>query len=170
MFLLFYFVKNICGKFLKRWEYQTTWPASSETCMQVKKQQLELDMVPNWERSMSRLNIVTLVVTQGQTSRENQGGSWSAEMEKPDPYHPSLPHVVTINGFQVLRNSITCLPSYPIGRRYLPYSPRLPTLYMCLIQSANDMQDLYPTPCILGIIVDFILCSTSVLLWAGPLF
>ena len=25
-------------------EYQTTWPASWETCMQVKKQQLELDM------------------------------------------------------------------------------------------------------------------------------
>ena len=33
-----------CGKFLKRWEYQTTWPASWEICMQVKKQQLELDM------------------------------------------------------------------------------------------------------------------------------
>ena len=32
------------GKFLKRWEYQTTWPASWEICMQVKKQQLELDM------------------------------------------------------------------------------------------------------------------------------
>ena len=33
-----------CGKFWRRWEYQTTWPASWETCMQVKKQQLELDM------------------------------------------------------------------------------------------------------------------------------
>ena len=33
-----------CGKFLKRWEYQTTWPASCEICMQVKKQKLELDM------------------------------------------------------------------------------------------------------------------------------
>ena len=33
-----------CGKSWKRWEYQTTWPASWETCMQVKKQQLELDM------------------------------------------------------------------------------------------------------------------------------
>ena len=32
------------GKFLKRWEYQTTWPASWGICMQVKKQQLELDM------------------------------------------------------------------------------------------------------------------------------
>ena len=33
-----------CGKFWKRSEYQTTWPASWETCMQVRKQQLELDM------------------------------------------------------------------------------------------------------------------------------
>ena len=32
------------GKFWKRWEYQTTWPASWETCMKVRKQQLELDM------------------------------------------------------------------------------------------------------------------------------
>ena len=32
-----------CGKFWKRWEYQTTWPASRETYMQVRKQQLELD-------------------------------------------------------------------------------------------------------------------------------
>jgi len=28
-----------CGKFWKRWEYQTTWPASWEVCMQVRKQQ-----------------------------------------------------------------------------------------------------------------------------------
>ena len=33
-----------CGKFWKRWEYQTTWPASWETYMEVRKQQLELDM------------------------------------------------------------------------------------------------------------------------------
>ena len=33
-----------CEKFWKRWAYQTTWPASWETCMQVRKQQLELDM------------------------------------------------------------------------------------------------------------------------------
>ena len=32
------------GKFWKRWEYQNTLPASWETCMQVKKQQLEPDM------------------------------------------------------------------------------------------------------------------------------
>ena len=73
---------NNCGKFFKRWEYQTTLPASWEICMQVKKQQLEPDMeqhtwllleqhtwlflephmVPNWERSTSRLYIVSLLI------------------------------------------------------------------------------------------------------------
>jgi len=33
-----------CGKFWKRWKYQTIWPASWEICMQARKQQLELDM------------------------------------------------------------------------------------------------------------------------------
>ena len=52
-----------CGKFLKTWEYQTTWPASWEMCTQVKKQQLEPDrLVPNWERIMSRLYTVTLLI------------------------------------------------------------------------------------------------------------
>ena len=31
-------------KIFKRWEYQTTWPASWEIYMQIKKKQLELDM------------------------------------------------------------------------------------------------------------------------------
>ena len=37
-------VTTNCGKFFKRGEYQTTLPDSWETCMQVKKQQIELDM------------------------------------------------------------------------------------------------------------------------------
>ena len=37
-------VHKDCGKFLMRWEDQTTWPASWEICMQVKKKQLEPDM------------------------------------------------------------------------------------------------------------------------------
>ena len=37
-------VDHNCGKFFRRWDYQTTWPASWEICMQVRKQQLELDM------------------------------------------------------------------------------------------------------------------------------
>ena len=32
------------GEFWKRWEYQITWPAFWEICLQVRKQQLELDM------------------------------------------------------------------------------------------------------------------------------
>ena len=43
------------GKFLKSWEYQTTLPASWETCMQVKKQTLELDME---QRTGSKLEMV----------------------------------------------------------------------------------------------------------------
>ena len=35
---------NKLWKILKEKEYQTTWPASWEICMQVRKQQLELDM------------------------------------------------------------------------------------------------------------------------------
>ena len=39
----FVWITTNCGKLLKRWEYKTTWPASWEICMQVKKQQLEPD-------------------------------------------------------------------------------------------------------------------------------
>ena len=37
-------ITTSCGKFLKRWKYQTTLPASWEVCMQVKNKQLEPDM------------------------------------------------------------------------------------------------------------------------------
>ena len=37
-------ITKYCEKFFKIWEFQTTLPASWETYMQVKKQQLELDM------------------------------------------------------------------------------------------------------------------------------
>ena len=40
----FVWITTNYGKFLKRWEYQTPWPASWEIWMQIKKQQLELDM------------------------------------------------------------------------------------------------------------------------------
>ena len=41
--LTVWFTTN-CGKFLKRWDYQATWPPSWEICVQVEKQQLEVDM------------------------------------------------------------------------------------------------------------------------------
>ena len=43
-----------CGKFFKRWEYQTTLPASWEICVQVKKQQLELDMEQETDSKFKR--------------------------------------------------------------------------------------------------------------------
>ena len=55
-----------CGKFWKRWEYQTTWSASWEICIQVRKQQLELHMVKqtgsNRKSNTSRLHTVTLLI------------------------------------------------------------------------------------------------------------
>ena len=53
-----------CGNFFKRWEFQTTWPAPWEICVQFKKQQLELEnrLDANRERSTSRLCIVTLLI------------------------------------------------------------------------------------------------------------
>ena len=54
---------NKLWKIFKRWAYQTTLPASWETYMQVKKQQLELDMEElTGERSTSRLYIVILLI------------------------------------------------------------------------------------------------------------
>ena len=62
----FVWITTNCGKFWKRWKYQTTWPASWETYMQVRKPQLELDMnnrlVPNRKKGTSRLYIVTLLI------------------------------------------------------------------------------------------------------------
>ena len=50
-------ITTYCRKF-KRWEFQTTLSASCKTCMQVKKQQSELDMgqltCSNWEKNISR--------------------------------------------------------------------------------------------------------------------
>ena len=55
-----------CGKFFKRWECQTTWPASWEICVQVKKQHLEPDMEQQTGsksgREYIRLYIVTLFI------------------------------------------------------------------------------------------------------------
>ena len=40
----FVWITTNCGKFLNRWEYQTTLLASWEICTHAKKQQLEVDM------------------------------------------------------------------------------------------------------------------------------
>ena len=54
------------GKFWKRWKYRTTWPASWETCMQVRKQQVELDMEQQTGSKLGKeyamADIVTLLI------------------------------------------------------------------------------------------------------------
>ena len=63
---VFVWITRNCGQFWKRWEYQATWPASGETYMQVRKQQLELDMEQQTgskqEKEYVRLYIVTLLI------------------------------------------------------------------------------------------------------------
>ena len=49
-----------CGTFFQRWEYQIILPASWETCMQVKKQWLEMDM-EQWTGSQLRKEYVKAV-------------------------------------------------------------------------------------------------------------
>ena len=55
-----------CGQFLKRWGYQTILPVSWETCMQVKKQQLEPDMEQQtglkFGKEYVKVYIVTLLI------------------------------------------------------------------------------------------------------------
>ena len=55
-----------CGRFFKTWDYQTTWPASWEICMHVKSNSWNRTwnnrLVPNRERSMSRLYIVIVLI------------------------------------------------------------------------------------------------------------
>ena len=57
---------NKLWKILKEMGIQTTWPASWETYMQIRKQQLELDMEQqtgsNRKRRTSRLHIVSLLI------------------------------------------------------------------------------------------------------------
>ena len=50
-------VTTNCGKFFKRWEYQTTLPASWEVCLQIKKKQLELDMEQQTGSKLGNENI-----------------------------------------------------------------------------------------------------------------
>ena len=48
-----------CGKFWKRWEYQTIWPASWEICMQIR---LEPNVEQQTDSNKKRLYIVTLLI------------------------------------------------------------------------------------------------------------
>ena len=62
----FVWITTNCGKFFKRWEYQTTLPASWEICMLVKKQELKLDMEQQtgskWGKEYVKAVIATLLI------------------------------------------------------------------------------------------------------------
>ena len=65
-----------CGKFLKRWEHETILIASWENCMQVKKQQLEVDM-EQWtgsKLSLCLLNLYADYIMQNAGLDEAQAG------------------------------------------------------------------------------------------------
>ena len=74
-------------KFLKRWEYQTTLPASCKTCMQVKKQQLELDMEQHAGSKLGKEYVKAIychpayLTYMQSTSCETRGG-WSTNESK----------------------------------------------------------------------------------------
>ena len=67
-----------CGTFWKRWAYQTTWPASWEACVQVRKQQLELDMkqqtgFKSWKEYVNAVYCHPAYLTYMQNIMQNAG-------------------------------------------------------------------------------------------------
>ena len=66
---------NKLWKFLKRWEYQTTWPASWEISMQAKKQKLESDM-EQWTGSKLGKEYVKVVYCRPAYLTYMQSTSW----------------------------------------------------------------------------------------------
>ena len=61
----FVWITTNCGKLLKRWEYKTTWPASWEICMQVKKQLLEPDLEQQTVPKLSKYVMAVPLSPQG---------------------------------------------------------------------------------------------------------
>ena len=68
-------MKAQTGKFLKKWEYQTTLPASWEICVPVKKQQFETDM-EQWTGSKSGKEYVRAVYCHHAYLTCMQSASW----------------------------------------------------------------------------------------------
>ena len=72
------------GILLKRWEYQTTWPASWEICMQIRKQQLELDMEQKTDSKLGKECIKVVYchpacLTYMQKLRAGRSTSWNQD-------------------------------------------------------------------------------------------
>ena len=84
-----------CENFFKRWEYQTTWPASWEICMQVTKQQSELDM-DQQTGSKSGKEYITAVYCYPAYLTYMQSTSWETLGWKKHKLESRLPGEITI--------------------------------------------------------------------------
>ena len=110
----FLWITTYCGKFWKRWEYQTTWPASWEICMKVRKQQLELDME---QQTVSKLEkkYVKAVYCHPTYLTYMQSTSWEMlgwrkhKLESRLPGEMSIPQI--------------CRWHYPYGRKWRTKEP-----------------------------------------------
>ena len=84
-----------CGKFFKRWDYQTTWPASWETHMQAKKQQLELDM-EQWTGSELGKEYIKAVYCHPAYLTYMQSTSWEMPVWMKHKLESRLPREISI--------------------------------------------------------------------------
>ena len=88
-----------CGKFWKRWEYQTTWPASSETYMHVRKQQLELCMEQQTD-SKKEKEFVKAVYCYPAYLTYMQNTSWETLGWKKHKLESRLPGEISITSYK----------------------------------------------------------------------
>ena len=90
-----------CGKFWKRWVYQTTLPASWETCMQVRKQQLEPDK-KQWTGSKLGKEYIKIVYCHPACLTSMQSTSWETLGWKKHKLESRLPGEISItSGMQM---------------------------------------------------------------------
>ena len=100
---------NKLQKFWKRWECQTTWPASWETCMQVMKQQLELDMEQQ-TGSKLRKEYVKAVFCHPAYLTYMEGTSWEMLGWRKHKLESRLPGEISITSISIM-----------VGRWHHPY-------------------------------------------------
>ena len=82
---IFVWITTNCGKFLKKWEYQTNYltSVSWETCMQVKKQQLEPDMEHQTGSKLGKEYIKAIYCHHAYlTSMQTEYIMWNAGLEE----------------------------------------------------------------------------------------
>ena len=113
-------IANICWIIEKAREFQKNiyWSTCWETCMQVKKQQLELDMenilVPSRKRSRSRLYIVTLLIYLiCRVHHEKRWARWSTSWNQDcqETYNPAIP-LLGIHTRETRIERDTCTPVF----------------------------------------------------------